>query len=219
MQDYAKARQHMVDSQLRTNKLTDARLIEAFATVPRESFVPPAVRAIAYVDEDLPFGDGRFLLEPMVLARLLQTAAPRAADVALIIGPATGYAAAILSHVVSTVVAVDPDKPSADAVSGQLSTMGIDNVVMVEGALNDGYPQQAPYDIIVIEGSVAEVPRALLDQLGEGGRLVTVVRDGDKPSGHAVLYERVSGIVGHTVVFDANVPRLSEFNREPGFVF
>jgi protein-L-isoaspartate(D-aspartate) O-methyltransferase len=216
--DFAAARANMVDGQLRTNKVRDARLIQAFESVPRELFVPESQRSVAYVDEDLKIGPGRYLMEPMVLARLLQAAEIEAQDLVLEIGGASGYGTAILSQLGATIVSLESDKDLAAAAAAAQAELGIDNVLMVEGPLGQGYDKQAPYNVIVINGAVAEIPQAIADQLADGGRLVTVVRQDGGP-GQAVLVERHGGNVSSRVLFDAATPVLPEFQRTPSFVF
>ncbi|MDX1575357.1 MAG: protein-L-isoaspartate O-methyltransferase [Kiloniellales bacterium] len=216
--DFAAARANMVDCQLRTNKLRDARLIEAFETVPRELFVPENLRPIAYIDEDLSLGNGRYLLEPMVLARLLQAAEISPQDLVLEVAGASGYGTAVLSRLGATIVSLESDRELAAAAASAQAEVGIDNVLMVEGPLDQGYAKQAPYNVIVINGAVGELPETITDQLAEGGRLVTVLRK-DAGPGQAVLVERHGTNVSSRVLFDAATPVLPEFERAPGFVF
>ncbi len=216
--DYAAARTRMVDSQLRTNKVTDRRLLEAFEAIPRELFVPEHKRGIAYVDEDISIGDGRYLMEPMVLARLLQAADFGATDMVLDIGCGTGYSSAILAQVAATVVAMEQDEALSGRANRTLSDLGVDNVIVIEEPLTDGYAKQAPYNVILIAAAVAEVPAALYGQLADGGRLVTVIKD--RPGlGQASLIQRAGEVVSRRHLFDAGTPELADFAREPGFVF
>lgn len=216
--DYAAARFNMVESQLRTNKVSNPALLEAFETVPRERFLPEAMRGVAYIDEDIPIAKGRHLMEPMVLARLLQTAAVQPSDVALEVGTATGYAAAVLARLAATVVALDSDPALVSEANHLFSELGADNAVAVSGPLADGYPKQAPYNVILISGAVSAVPKAISDQLADGGRLVTVVKEG-LGLGRAVLMQRTGDHVAQRVLFDAATPYLPELEAEPGFVF
>lgn len=216
--DFAAARANMVDCQLRTNKVRDALLLRAFETVPRELFVRDGQRSIAYVDEDLQVAPGRFLIEPMVLARLLQAAEIAPDDLVLEIGGGSGYVTAILAHLGATVVSLESDEDLAAAAAEAHTQLGIDNVLMVVGPLDQGYDKQAPYNVIVINGAVGEVPEAIANQLADGGRLVTVVRR-DAGPGQAVLVERHGANVSHRVLFDAATPVLPEFAPAPGFVF
>jgi len=214
--NFAAARQNMVESQLRTNRVTDETLLSAFEAIPRELFVPEPMRGIAYVDDDLEVAPGRWMMEPMVLARLLQAAEIRPTDVALSIGCGTGYCCAILARLANTVVALESDGGLARRAARTLSELSIDNVVFVEGRLAGGHPGQAPYDVILINGAVETVPEEIQRQLAEGGRLVTVVRG---PVGRATLMTRRGNTVSSRVLFDAAVPVLPDFALEPGFVF
>ena len=144
----------MVESQIRPNKVTDERLISAMASLPREVFVPKEFQSVAYVDEAIPLGDGRYLMEPLITARLIQAAQPAPGDVALTIGCGTGYGAAVLSHMVSTVVAVECDGRLAQQATKTLIDLGIDTVTVIHDPLEDGYMDQAPDDVIFFDGAV-----------------------------------------------------------------
>lgn len=218
MVDYATARMNMVESQLRTNRVTNLRLLDAFENVPRERFVPESLKSIAYVDEDLRVKDDRYLMEPMVLARLLNDGAPTSTDVMLIVGCLTGYACAIAARVAATVVGLESDEELARQAERNLTDLGVDNAVVVRGNLRDGQPKQGPYNIIVVNGAVEEVPQGLFDQLADGGRLTTVMRD--RPGmGKATIFERYGDAIGRRTMFDAGTPVLPGFHKEKGFVF
>ena len=216
--DFAAARRNMVECQLRTNRITEDSLLAAMGEIPREIFVPDRLADIAYVDEDLEIGEGRFLMEPMVLGRLLQAATPKADDAALAVGCGTGYSAAVISHLCGAVLALECDADLAAKATANFARLGADNVVAVEGPLEDGWPDQAPYNIIVFDGGIAEVPSAILDQLAEGGRLLAVVA-ADNDVGRATLFHKFGGSVSRRVLFDAVVPILPGFAKEAGFVF
>lgn len=217
MQSFATARQNMVESQIRTNKVTDPSVIGAFATLPRERFVPDRMRGIAYVDEDIELTRGRFLMEPMILARLIQIAEPKPEDIALDVGCGSGYASAALARICSAVVALDSDRGLLAQANALLDELKINNVVVAEGALTAGYAKQAPYNVILLNGAVERIPQALFDQLSEGGRLVTVRMDGGVGRGSLFLKSR--GVVSHRTIFDAATPLLPGFRAEPHFVF
>jgi len=215
--DYATARRNMVDGQILPNGVTDPAVVDAMATLPRELFVPKHMRGIAYTDDDLDLGGGRILMEPMVLGRLMQAAEVDSADIALDIASATGYSSAVLSRLASTVVAVEPDPDFSARASQTMNDLGIDNVALMNSGLTEGCREQGPYNVIFINGAVEEVPRALLEQLAEGGRLVCVLsRDGQ---GVGTVYTRRGDAFGYRYEFDANIPLLPGFRKPPQFVF
>ncbi len=216
--DYTAARQNMVESQIRTNRVIDPAVTAALAEIPREVFVPKPMRGFAYVDEDLDVGGGRFVLEPLVLARLLVGAGIRPTDVVLNIGDATGYATAVVSKLAQTVVALECDPEWAARAGQSLSELGIDNAAVVQGALDQGYAAQAPYDVILFSGAVSEVPNAICRQLTDGGRLAGVVA-ATPGVGKGTLIVRVGDTYGRRVLFDAVTPLLPGFQPKPKFVF
>lgn len=218
MTDFAAARLNMVESQIRTNKVTDPRIVESFEAVAREAFVGEAQRGIAYIDEDLEVIPGRYLMEPMVLARLLQAAAPQADDMALDVGCATGYSTAVLARLVQTVVGLESDRSLMDTANRTLNALDVDNAVVVEGALDAGYQKQAPYDVIVFQGAVSEVPVGIKRQLADGGRLAAVVID-TTGLGRGMLIQRTGDSFSGRTLFDASTPVLPGLARQPGFVF
>ena len=217
MQDYADARRHMVDSQIRPNKVTDERIMEAMGQVPRESFVPPSLKGVAYVDEDIEIAPGRFLIEPQVLARLIQAAEIEPTDAVLEIGAATGYGSAILSHLAESVVAVESDQQLAEIANKALAVLEVTNVAVVEGELDKDYSRQGPFNVVFVNGAVEQMPESWTKALEEGGRLVCVEIIGG--TGKAVLYTKVAGVPGRRILFDARTPLLPGFQRAPAFVF
>lgn len=219
MTDFAAARRNMVDGQLRTAGVTDLRLISAMQEVPRERFVPQSGVALAYIDLDVPLGEGatasRHLLKPMVLAKLIQAADLAATDRVLDVACATGYAAAVLARIVGEVVALEQDDSLAQAAGAALSPLR--NVSVVKGTLSEGWPSAAPYDAIVFEGATELVPHALCRQLKDGGRLVCVLGAG--PGAKAMLYCRSGEDVGGRPIFDATAAVLPGFVKPPVFAF
>ncbi len=217
MIDYTSARNLMVDGQVRPNKVYDPRIIAAMRTLPRERFVPPALATLAYVDEDVPLGDGRALIEPMVIARLIQIAAVKPGDRALVVAAGTGYGAALLAACDAAVTALEDNEAllgiARDAISG------LAGITIVKGPLAQGWPSGAPYDLILIEGAVEDVPPALAAQLrAPGGRLMTV-RRGANGLCQGVLAEPSEGGLSFQPVFDCATPLLPAFRRAPQFVF
>lgn len=228
MTDFERARAAMVDSQLRPNQVTDRRILASFAALPREKFVPPVKRELAYSDAGLevfPSIDGapaRFLLEPMVLARLVQLAQVEAQDSVLDVGCMTGYSTAVLAQLAKSVTGLEAEPELAAAARTNLADLGIENAGIVEGDLSVGAESLGPYDVILLNGSVPEVPKALFDQLREGGRLVAVIadaRDGRPRQGKAYRFVKLNGEASGTPHFDANARPLPGFAKTPSFIF
>lgn len=218
MPDYAALRQTMVDTQLRTNKVTDGQVLAAMSYVPREMFVPEDRASFAYIDEDIRIGKSRCLVEPMILARMIQAAEIGSEDVVLDIACGAGYSSAVLGHIARAVVAVESDTELAGAASARITKLGLDNVVVEMGPVNAGWADQAPYDVIMVNGACERMSDAVLSQLAEGGRLCAVI-GGRSDIGVATMFVNSGGIVSSRVLFNANVPRLPEFELEEGFTF
>ena len=215
--DFVAARRIMVDSQIKTGAITDPMIVEAMGAVPRENFLPEARRSVAYVDQDLAIGNGRFVMEPLVLAKLLQLAEVQPTDKALVVGANGGYSAAVLAQMAASVVALDSNRELTTAAGGAFALSGIGNVQVVAGDLAAGHAAGAPYDVILIGGAVAEVPGSLKLQLADRGRLVAIVRNG--AVGHGMVFERVGATFGARAQFDAATPILAGFEKLPKFAF
>ena len=216
---YAKARRNMVDSQILPNRVIDERVIAAFEELPREQFLPASRSGLAYADESILIEDDRYLMQPMVLARLLEILDVRETDVALCIGSASGFAVAVLAHLVDTVVAVESNDSMREKAESTLSRLGIDNIAIVEGELSKGHPSQAPFDVILIDGAVHEVPSALAEQLADGGRLVAVEMPAGQTVGRGVIITRYGQSINKREIFDASEPLLPGFEKETEFAF
>lgn len=216
--DYADARNKMVDSQVRPNRVTDPRILAAMRTLPRERFLPPSLRDRAYVDEDIPLGGGRVLIEPMVLGRLIQLAAPVEGERALLVAAGVGYGAAVLSGCGVRVVALEEDRGLA-AMAERSLTEFAPGVRLVAGPLSEGWMQEAPYDFILIEGAVPAIPPALGQQLrADTGRLVGVLHGGG-PVAAAVIAEPTPEGLRPQPVFDCATPVLPSLRPKPAFRF
>jgi protein-L-isoaspartate(D-aspartate) O-methyltransferase len=216
--DFSRARRTMVDCQILPNNVTDQRIIDAMMELPREMFVPKPKRSVAYVDESLALGFGRFLIEPMVAARLMQILELKSTDVALSIGAGTGYCIAILGRIVETVVAIEQIPTLAQNATKNLSELGIDNVAIIEGQLEGGAPKQSPYNIIFFDGAINEVPTAISDQLAEEGRLIAMIK---KTNGicQAHLMTRSGGVISGRNIFESSTPLLPGFDHKIAFLF
>src|SRR5579883_1633589 len=186
------ARFNMVEAQIKTANVTDQRVLAAMNAVPRERFVPRAAAALAYADVPVQVAPGRYLLDPRSFAKLLQLADIGEDDRVLDVGCATGYSAAVLARLAGEVIALEQDADLVRAASQLLADVP-GRVVVVQGGLVEGAKQEGPYDVIFINGAVEEVPESLLNQLAEGGRLVTVIKDGQS---RAFLFLKEKGKVG-----------------------
>src|SRR5690349_2836235 len=196
------ARQNMVDNQLRANKVHDDRVLDAFLHLQRELFVPPGLRGVAYIDEDLQVAPGRYLMEPMVAARLLQALAVQPRDTALVVGAGAGYEAAALGLLARSVIALEDDPELARLGRSALVDHRIASVTYVEAPLATGYRARAPYDVILFGGAAAAVPEEISAQLSEGGRLGVVLREPGSV-GRATLITRTGAVLAQRVIFDA----------------
>jgi protein-L-isoaspartate(D-aspartate) O-methyltransferase len=218
MTDFDDARLNMIESQLRPNRVTDDRVVDAFMRLRRELFLPQRLRPIAYIDRDVPLGRGRHLMQPMVAARLLQAAMTEPRDTALVVGAGVGYEAALLSMLVRGVVALEEDDELARIGRSALVDHGIGSVAYVEAPQHLGYRQRAPYNVILFGGAAAEIPAEIEGQLAEGGRLLVVLRQQERV-GRATLITRTGGVLAQRVIFDAATPLLPGFAAKPVFVF
>ena len=221
MENFADQRTKMVDSQLRTESVTDHRLLAVMGEIGRELFVPTDQRLLAYIDRDIPLkeaGPGaRAMMEPAPLARLIQALDVGEAERVLVIGAGTGYSAAILARLASAVVALESDPALAAQANRNLAEVGAANTTIVVGPLESGHRAGAPYDVILLDGAIETLPGSLLDQLADGGRLVAVVGYGRAAT--ATLYTRSGGDIGDRPIFDADVPPLPGFRTPEVFVF
>lgn len=218
MVDFSALRTKMVDGQVRPNDVTDLRIIEAMGEVARETFAPDAQKTLAYLDRDLPLTDfrvPRVLMQPTVFARLLQEAGLAASDKVLDVGTGSGYGAAVIARIAASVVALESDVTLLALARRNLADLS--NVAVVEGALEQGAPSAAPFDVILLNGAVEQLPKTLSAQLAPGGRLLAVVGEGN--AARAMLYRRDDGGVSGRMLFNASLPLLPGFAAAPAFAF
>ena len=216
MTDFAARRTMMVDTQVRPNDVTSFPVIEAMLSVPREDFVPAAKRPVAYLGENMPIGEGRVMLEPRTVGKMLSALDVQPDDMVLDLGCGLGYSAALIARMAEAVVAIEDSAALAAEAERCLAEAGIFNVAVIEAPLTQGAPRQGPFDAIMIEGAVEEVPAAILDQLAEGGRIVALFREG--ALGVVRMGLRRGGHVSWKYLFNANAPLLPGFARQRGFV-
>ncbi|MDR6789631.1 protein-L-isoaspartate(D-aspartate) O-methyltransferase [Sphingomonas sp. BE138] len=213
--DFTAMRQAMVASQLRTTAVTDPRVVTAMAEVPRERFVPAHAVSVAYMDRPIDLGQGRALNVPLATARLLVQARLLPTDRVLLIGAAGGYAAAVLASLVAEVVAVEA--LPALAAHAREAMAGTPNVTVIEGPLEHGHPEGAPYDVLIVDGAIEELPSTLAGQVKDGGRIVSgVIERG--------VFRLASGThrgaaTALTPFADIDSVRLPGFARPRGFTF
>lgn len=218
--NFADARKWMVDGQVLPNKVTDPRVIQAMLDLPRHLFVPAASVARAHADEDVPLGHGRVLLQPMMIARLVQLLQLRMGETALVLGAGSGYGAALLSRMGAIVTAVEQDPALVSLGRDALATAGVvspGSIQFIEASPVGGAPT-GPFDVILIDGQVPLIPDAVSDRLAEGGRLVAVRRRPGR-SGAAVLGRRNGSSFSVTEAFDCTTAPLPDFSAAPSFVF
>ena len=217
--DFKIARKNMVENQIRANKVTSLNVINAFLDVPREKFVPDALQEISYVDEDIQLSRNRFMMKPMILARLFQSLNLNGNENILHVGSNSGYGSAILSRMCSSVISLESDKKLFETSIHTFSNMGFDNVVPLHGSMENGVEKEAPFDIIFIEGSIETEPKSLFGQLNENGKLIAIIRPANIKIGKAKLYFKISNEIGLENLFDAQVSKLSIFKSKTKFSF
>lgn len=217
MSDFAARRTMMVDTQVRPSDVTKFPIIDAMLTVPREEFVPAAQREAAYVGENLDLGQNRAVLEPRTLAKMLDALAITREELVLDIGCALGYSSAVIAHMAEAVVAVEEDEDMARDAQEALAAAHVDNVVVHAGPLREGAEKHGPYDVIIIQGGVARLPQAIMDQLKEGGRIACLFMD--SALGEVRVGRKSGGYVSWRMAFNASAPVMPGFERSVSFQF
>ncbi|MBV9756785.1 MAG: protein-L-isoaspartate O-methyltransferase [Alphaproteobacteria bacterium] len=216
--DFAEARERMVDGQIRPNRVSDPRVLQAMREIPRERFLPPRLAPFAYIDDHVALGNGRVLMEPLAFARLAQLAQIRPGMRTLVVGAGTGYGAAVLVACGAAVTALEQDTALLDIARPALAACAA-SVALVAGTLASGWPAGAPWDLVFIEGAVPGVPAALGEQLRpDSGRLVGVLAGGGRP-GNAILGERTAAGLTIRPMFDCATPVLPQLVPKSEFVF
>ena len=215
MLDSAQQRANMVATQLRTNDVTDPRLIRAILSIPREAFVPAHLAPLAYMEGCIPLGNGRVLLDPRSFGKMAQLAAIRPEDRVLDVGCGTGYSTAVFSHLAAHVIGLEHDRDLAEVAGTNLQNFR--NAELAVEKLNEGLRAKAPYDVIFLNGAVERAPDNLIEQLSNRGRLVCVVKEG--AAGHARIYLKEDGAISERSTFDADLPVLPGFERARSFAF
>ena len=215
MDDAATRRRIMVDTQVRPSDVTQYPIIDAMLEVRREAFLPDPLREAAYVGQNLPLAPGRVLLEPRTFAKMLEALSLSSKDVVLHLGAGCGYGTAVMARLASFVVAIEEDAQLAQGCEQALIDQGVDNAAVLTGVLAAGMPQTAPFDAIVLEGAVEDVPQVLLEQIKDGGRIVALfAQDG---LGQVRLGRCIEGRIHWRFLFNALAPVLPGFEKKKEF--
>lgn len=217
MMNYEQARSNMVDCQIHPQGVISADLLNAYETLPREQFLPEEKRGIAYIDNEIPLSDGRFLMDATTHARLVQALQLTSGHAVLDIGDSSGYSAAILSKLAGTVIALEEISGFSEKAEPVWNSLGCSNIVSFQSSMRAGLEKHAPYDAILINGAVSYVPQALLNQIKDGGRLVAVLKPQERSQGKAVLYVRSGDVFSDCVLFDSSLPYLQGFEPKHDF--
>lgn len=217
MNNFERARYNMIECQLRTSNIVEKNILNAFYKIPREDFLPISLKQSAYVDDDLVIDEGCFLVKPVDLAKLLQEANLKPNDFTMVVGCMTGYTAAIVSQLVSTVMYVISDKEKLASAQEKIEQLGINNCIYMPNLHSEGYADQAPYDVIFMCGCLPKVPEKLLDQLADGGRCIAVENAQGVKS--AVLYQKKAGFISRRVFAEAQIQEMSGFQQDVSFEF
>jgi len=214
MTSFPERRTMMVDTQVRPSDVTKFPIIDAMLSIPRETYVPDAMRELAYLGENTDLGNGRVMLEPRTMGKLLDALDIQPSETVLDLGCGLGYSTALLAHLAEAVVAVEEDGMAEDA-QANLSANGVDNAAVIEGLLTEGAAKHGPYDVIIIEGGVEDVPVALSEQLKDGGRIAAIFMKGGL--GEARIGHMLDGRMTWRYAFNASAPVLDGFTKKPEF--
>ena len=219
MTDFAHARSEMIEGQVRPSGVFDLRVLDAMRAVPREDFLDDAHKQFAYLDAEqkLTSSANRQMPTPAITAKLIELAEVEPSDIVLDIACGTGYSTAILSHLANSVVALESNPDLVEQANQILVNLDVSNAAVVQGDLTKGVASEAPFDVILIQGAVGEVPKTLFDQLRDGGRLVAVIGTGNSAS--AVQFRKSGNQLSRIVSFNASVPVLEEFAKKTEFSF
>ncbi len=219
MINYETLRRVMVETQLRPNNIADPVLLEAFLTIPREVFIDdPRKKQLAYIDEHLHIGDGRYMLSSLLIAKMLQAAEIKPGDAVLIVG-GSGYMAALAGFLGATVFVLESDREFSTNTSKVLTQIQEDSVIFVEGDMTKGWPKEAPYNLILFCGAITRLNEDLAEQMDNGGRIIAPINNSSGTNGMVRLWEKWHHHIATRGLFDVVAPNLPGFDEEKHFVF
>lgn len=210
MEAYELARANMVKSQILPQNIRNELLVEIISKTPRQIFIPEERQGIAYMDEAVMVGGGRYIMPPMVFAKMVEVLDIKGNESILDIACGTGYSSVILANLCRKVVAVESNNDLASKAHLNLNKLGVNNVIIIGDRLVDGHEESAPYDIIFINGAIKEVPASLLGQLGDNGKLITIISKA-RNMGSIVLLKKINGVTSSEDIFDVNLPLIEDF--------
>lgn len=217
MFDFAAARAHMIEGQIRTNDVTDLDVLAAFRRISRENFMPRAQSSLAYSDVNIDLGEGRYMPRPRDFAKMVQAANIKPSDIVLDVACGRGYSTAILAGLADTVVGLEDNAERVEQATQALINAGVDNAAIVEGDLKSGAKQHGPFNVIFVNGAVPKIVPTWVDQLTNDGRLIVIVKSG--PVGRACVMTKSGDAIGERIEFDASLPILTGFEAVPEFEF
>lgn len=216
--DYKAARHSMIESQLRTNQIHNEKVLEVIGKIDRQDFVPKTYKDVAYVDEDIPIATDRVMMEPLLAATFLQTAEIKESDEVLVVAAGLGYELALVHEFTNSVVAVEGNIQLRKQAEENLNDKSIDSIAFkASGYNNEGAPEYAPFDVIMILGSVAVLPDTFMEQLREGGRLIYIERNGSV--GNLVKLTKTKDGIVTKYIRNAYTPILPRFTKKEEFIF
>lgn len=208
------AKKHMIDSQLETNQVNDDRIISAIRAIAREDFVPENYKRLAYIDDDILLGEGRYLLQTMTFARMVMAAEIQPTDSVLDIACGTGYSSAVISQLCKKVLGIESSTKLTSVAISNITKLELDNISFAKANIENGFAKQAPFDVIMINGQVDSVPNKILEQLKNGGRLVAIMADD-----FITVHKKAGKVISETKSFQAKTKSLKEFEVKQGFIF
>ena len=208
---------NMIDGQVKPLSNIEPSILEALYNIDRKDYIPENFRDFSYSEKNVYVGNGRYLPKPAITAKLLSALKVETLETVLIIGSGTGYSAAITSKIAETVICIEEDQDLITFSESIASSNSMNNIVFIKNKLSKGYIDQGPYSCILIEGGVEEVPNIILDQIAEGGKLVTVIMQND--TGSAIKYSRKNNQIISQFLFSIEAPSLKSFEKAKKFIF